>query len=121
VQPRDGKLILAEGELTGHHHAIWFHPPMFRDDGLARAMEAQSQPAVRSAPAALYRDDGLVRGLVGDGLLTDGSLCIGFLVVEDAPVLLRHQEHDAVRIPPGHYYVGRQREFHAGEARRVAD
>jgi hypothetical protein len=121
VQPRDGKLILAEGELTGHHHAIWLNPPMFRDDGLARAIEAQSQPAVRSDPAALYRDNGLVRRLVDDGLLTDGSLCIGFLVVEDAPVLLRHQEHDTVRVPPGHYYVGRQREFHAGEKRRVAD
>jgi hypothetical protein len=121
VQPRDGKLILAEGELAGHHHAIWFNPPMFRDDGLARAMEAHSQPTVTSALAALYRDDGLVRRLVDDGLLTEGSLCVGFLVVEDAPVLLRHQEHDAVRIPPGLYYVGRQREFGAGEAHRVSD
>jgi hypothetical protein len=116
IPPRDGKLILAEGELTGHHHAIWFNPPMFRDDGLARAMEAQNQ----SAPAALYRDDDLVRRLVEHGLLTEGSLCVGFLVVE-APVLLRHQEHDPVRIPAGLYYVGRQREFHAGEARQVSD
>lgn len=118
VPPRDGKLILAEGEVTGHRHAIWFDPPMFRDDGLARAMEAHSQltrPTVNSAPAALYRDDGLVYRLVDDGLLTEDSLCVGFLVVKDTHVLLRHQEHDAVRIPPGIYYVGRQREFYAGE------
>ena len=121
MQTRDGKLILAEGELTGHHHAIGFHPPMFRDDGLARAMEAHSQPAATSARAALYRDEGVVIRLLYAGLIVDGSLCIGILVVEDAPVLLRHQEHDAVRIPPGHYYVGRQREFGAGEAYLVGD
>jgi hypothetical protein len=94
---------------------------MFRDDGLARAMEAQSQPTVTSALAALYRDVDVVISLLYAGLIVDGSLCIGILVVEDAPVLLRHQEHDAVRIPPGLYYVGRQREFGAGEAYRVSD
>jgi hypothetical protein len=116
IQPHDGVLILAEGELTGHHHAIWFNPPAFRDDGLAQAAETPYQ----LAPAALYRDNDLVRRLVEDSLLTDASLCIGFLVVE-TPVLLRHNEHDAIRIPPGLYYVGHQREFHAGEARRVSD
>jgi len=121
VQPRDGKLILAEGELTGHHHVIWFEPPMFRDDGLARAMEAHSQPTVKSASAALHRDENVVIRLLYAGLIVDGSLCIGILVVEGAPVLLRHQEHDAVRITPGHYYVGRQREFGAGEAYLVSD
>jgi hypothetical protein len=90
---------------------------MFRDDGLARAADVQRQ----SAPAALYRDSDLARSLVEHGFLTESSLCVGFLVVEEAPVLLRHQEHDAVRIPPGLYYVGSQREFHAGEARRVGD
>jgi hypothetical protein len=138
IHPRDGKLILAEGEVTGHHHAIWFNPPMFRDDGLARALapglhddlslrggnrsgtDMQTRPAATTGMATLYRDEQLVHRLVDDGLLTEGSLCVGFLVVE-APALLRHQEHDAVRIPPGTYYVGQQREFHAGEARRVAD
>ena len=136
VQPREGKLILAEGEATGHHHAIWMNPPRFRDDALARALapelsddreprrgkqaEAETAPAAAQGATALYRDEMLLRKLVGDGLLTTGSLCVGFLVVE-TPVLLRHQEHDAVRIPPGDYYVGHQREFHAGEARQVSD
>jgi hypothetical protein len=91
IRPCGGKLTLAKGELTGHHHAIWFNPPMFRDNDLARPMEAQCQ----SAPAALYRDSDLVSCLVEHGLLTDASLCVGFLVVE-TPVQLRHQEHDAV-------------------------
>lgn len=138
IQPRDDKLILAEGEVTGHHHAIWFNPPMFRDDGLARALApnlqddvalrgdshsaavAQTPPAAPEGMAALYRDDELVRRLVKDDLLRDASLCVGFLVVE-APVLLRHQEHDAIRIPPGFYYVGRQREFFQGIIHGVSD
>jgi hypothetical protein len=132
IPAREGRLILAEGERAGHHHAIWVSPPMFRDDGLARAVaprphieqpetEAEREPTTKPSSTALYQDNNLLRRLVDDGLLTEGSLCVGFLVVEDAPVLLRHHEHDAIRIPAGFYYIGRQREFHAGEARRVID
>ncbi len=32
----DGSFLLAEGELTGHSHAIFGQVTMFRDDGLAR-------------------------------------------------------------------------------------
>src|SRR5262245_46647427 len=32
----DGSYVLAEGELTGHSHAIFGSVMMFRDDGLAR-------------------------------------------------------------------------------------
>jgi hypothetical protein len=32
----DGALVLAEGEVTGHRHAIHDRVTMFRDDGLAR-------------------------------------------------------------------------------------
>jgi hypothetical protein len=32
----DGALVLAEGEATGHRHAIFESVTMFRDDGLAR-------------------------------------------------------------------------------------
>lgn len=31
-----GALVLLEGELTGHRHAIFEHATMFRDDALAR-------------------------------------------------------------------------------------
>ena len=32
----DGSFVLAEGELTGHHHSIFGSVTMFRDDSLAR-------------------------------------------------------------------------------------
>lgn len=32
----DGAFVLAEGEVTGHRHAIYDAVTMFRDDGLAR-------------------------------------------------------------------------------------
>ncbi len=32
----DGAAVLAEGEATGHRHAIYDRVTMFRDDGLAR-------------------------------------------------------------------------------------
>lgn len=128
IPARGHQLILAEGEVTGHHHAIWMHPLMFRDDGLARGLEADFKPAVKSGAdscvtgvAAMYADDGLTRSLLGDGHISTDTLVIGYLTVENAPVVLRHQEHDAIRIPAGVYYVGRQRENHAGLERRVAD
>jgi hypothetical protein len=133
VKPRDHRLILAEGEVTGHHHAIWMpQPVMFRDDGLARDL-ALGLEADRQAVAArfiegkptgmvyLYRDPDAVRQLERLGEITHGRLAIGFLVVEGAPVILRHDEHDAVRIPVGRYYVGGQSEWDAAEERRVAD
>ncbi len=36
VPPFDGAIVLAEGEATGHRHAIHGGVTMFRDDGLAR-------------------------------------------------------------------------------------
>lgn len=34
----DGAYVLAEGEVTGHRHAIFDQVTFFRDDGLARDM-----------------------------------------------------------------------------------
>jgi len=31
-------VILAEGEVTGHHHALWGRAVMFRDDAMAAAI-----------------------------------------------------------------------------------
>lgn len=36
VSTRDGAVVLAEGEHTGHRHAIYESVTLFRDDGLAR-------------------------------------------------------------------------------------
>lgn len=82
-------VILAEGEVTGHHHALWGRAVMFRDDALAAAI-----------PSDLY---------------------IGSLKIEGGAAALTHPEHDTIMLEPGDYEIRRQREYHAGEARRVQD
>lgn len=123
ILPRDGRLVLAEGEITGHHHAIWMRNPAtsFHDAALARSLEnAASAPAGQQA--RLYRDPAAVDELVKRGFLTTNRLAIGFLVVENAPETVTHDEHDGIRIiRPAVVYVGGQQEWDAGEARRVAD
>lgn len=182
IKPNDNRLVLAEGEVTGHHHAIFLRnaPVMFREDGsggglsflklptpeevfqaaspqlraaytkheqrvrasdvddylrpgpgvasLVRAMvradeaiQEQTSDRVDVGAAKLYRDPAAIRALVDAKELRDERLAIGVLVVEGAPVALRHDEHDAIRIPPGRYYVGGQQEWDAAEARRVQD
>lgn len=120
IAARDNRLILAEGEVTGHHHAIWMpQPTMFRDDALARDLMAASPDTV--ATSRLYRDVAAVQSLVRSGQLMTDRLAIGFLIVGGGPVVLHHDEHDAIRIPVGRYYVGSQQEWNAAEARRVQD
>lgn len=130
IAPRDNKLILAEGEVTGHHHAIWFAHTMFRanegegggiDTSAMIAKATKKTKAKAAGTAKLYRDPAAIRALVSANELTTDRLAIGILVIEGAPMVLRHDEHDAIRIPVGRYYVGGQMEWDAGEARRVAD
>jgi hypothetical protein len=130
IAAKDGRLVLAEGEVTGHHHAIWGRnpPAMFREDGAGSgvsetdtaAMVAKATKAT-TGTAKLYRDPKAIQALVRNGDLTTEALAIGVLVVSKAPVVLRHDEHDAIRIPPGRYYVGGQAEFDSASMRRVAD
>lgn len=121
IEPRqNGQLVLAEGEITGHHHAIWLREPvMFRDDALARDVATVAPPV--AASAKMWKDDKAVQELVNRGELTIPRLAIGFLEVTGDFMTLRHDEHQAIKIPPGLYYVGNQREFDAAEERRVRD
>jgi len=138
IKAKNNDLILAEGEVTGHHHAIRLpEPTMFREDGggsgldipvksskqISKLADLQNLPADAKIEATIkmYKDDDAVNKLVGLGYLTTPRLAIGFLSIEGNTVVLRHDEHDAIRIPPGNYYVGNQQEWDAGEARRVAD
>lgn len=126
VKPVDGRLILQEGEITGHHHAVHF-----RDDGLARAAEASASEAAAAAiakartpvgTARLFRDPSLAARMAGpEGPNTAADLTVGFLLVEGSPVVVRHEEHDGIRLPPGLYEIGRQVESAGAEERRVAD
>jgi len=45
----------------------------------------------------------------------------GPMVWVEAPTPLMHQEHDAILVAPGLYWVVRQREYHPEEIRRVSD
>lgn len=120
----DGELRLLDGELTGHHHSIYGRGVvMFRDDGLARDLaKATTVPADEfgSGAATLYRDPKLMAALIEAGHFTRADLLVGFLVV-DGSVVVRHQEHDGIRLPAGVYYIGRQIESVGAEERRVAD
>lgn len=120
IKPIDGRLILQEGEVTGHHHAIRLpEPTRFRDDGIARSLETAS--AVPLGTARLYRDTAAANAMVRAGVLTRTDLVTAFLVVEGGPVTITHEEHDGIRVPPGNYVIGRQVESAGAEERVVRD
>lgn len=124
IKPVAGRLILQEGEVTGHHHAVYF-----RDDGLARHAEAAdltasalaAAGASKAGSARLYRDPALAQQMVRNGPLARADLVVGFLCVEGGPVTIRHEEHDGIRVPTGLYCIGRQVESAGAEERRVVD
>jgi len=103
--PRDnGNVVLAYGEHTGHSH----HIP--------------------SSMCSLYLDDASpisdtdAMGLIsrtGGGRVErpepDRILAV------DAPIVLKHQEHDPITLEDGVYSVRRQREFDPEGLRAIAD
>ena len=108
--------------MTGHHHAIRYglsEVARFRDDGLARDMAYVAGAAIGTA--SLVRDTASLNALVAVGCLTRTDLAIGFLLVDGGPVDLIHPEHSTIRLPEGHYYVGRQVESAGAEERKVQD
>jgi len=122
IKPRGGMLVLAEGDVTGHHHAIRYGldaASRFHDGALARSLETATAHAVGAAK--MYRDPVALAVLVRTGVLVTDNLCIGFLrIVGECPPLT-HDEHGAIQIPPGDYYVGAKREQDAAEEHRVTD
>lgn len=119
-----GSIRLLEGEVTGHHHEI----VMDRDDaGLdaeasaiadAALAIARARASVKIGVAVLYQDDKLAASLTW---LLRRDLMIGFLCIEGGPVVLQHPEHDAIRLPTGVFYIGRQVESAGAEERVVQD
>lgn len=112
IKAERGRLILARGEATGHHHSV-------------------------SADVAELIDfDGKVALVVkGDRLeLYDQNMTVKCAQYGNEPVplwkavlagavgeLLIHQEHTAEVVDPGTYWIIRQREYHPQEIRRVKD
>lgn len=132
IRPIDGRLIIQEGEMTGHHHAIALpanQARAFRKDAreLGDATISTASPRLRKAfgkpvgVARLYRDPSVAQAMVGQGLLSRADLAVACLVVEDGPVTVSHEEHDGIRLPVGRYLVGRQVESAGADERVVAD
>jgi hypothetical protein len=133
IKPRDGRLIIQEGEASGHHHVIALpRARNFRDDTRhigdpgtftrdTRLFKAFGGARKKTASARLYRDPAAVAKLQRARVLTRTDLAIGCLVVEGDAVVVTHEEHDGIRLPAGKYYVGRQVESAGAEERVVAD
>jgi hypothetical protein len=132
VDPQNGRLILLEGENTGHHHSI---AVMERPDAFFKTTEpAKSNKyvedmlskasSVKAATVTLYRDVAVATEMVKKKILTRTDLMIGAMVIEgggDVGVVLTHQEHAPIRLTEGCYYVGRQVESAGAEERAVRD
>lgn len=126
------RLLIQEGEITGHHHGIWFmpQPAALRESGSGSgghdAAADVLAKAVRGdlAPARLYADAELVASLRLDA----GSPVVGFLIADEA-VIIRHAtregsptgEHGDIRLPAGGYLVTGKREWTSGDERKVQD
>lgn len=130
IKPVDGRLILQEGEVTGHHHAIVLERPdatanaarPVKTSRTAEKLMADAEAGRIVVPTArLFRDPEAVAELVRRGLLTRGDLAVGCLVVEGNSFVVGHEEHDGIRLPEGNYYIGRQIESAGAEERIVAD
>lgn len=124
VSPVGGRLILQEGEVTGHHHAIALLERPSPEPRFAAVTDLMADALAGRIPvptARLYRDPAAAQAMVRAGILTRADLCVAFLIVEVGPMTVTHEEHDGIRLPVGTYYVGRQVESAGAEERRVAD
>lgn len=137
IKPAGGRLIIQEGEVSGHHHKIVL-PAAFAGRKFAPDTRQLADPTIATkstrlarhfggskakpvATARMFRDPAAVAALQRAGILTRADLAIGCLVVEGGPVVVTHEEHDGIRLPEGTYYCGRQVESAGAEERVVAD
>jgi hypothetical protein len=127
VSPVAGRLILQEGEVTGHHHAIALAerpaPSELDESNLVveRLISDALANKIAIPTARLFRDQGIVDEMFRRGILIRADLSVGVLIVEVGAMCLLHEEHDGIRIPPGAYLIGRQVESAGAEERRVVD
>ena len=135
MQPVDGKLILQEGELTGHHHHIVIPRPAVSggDDPTKPISTKRTMKGVEGVisdalagkidvpTAKLFRDPAVAVEMQRRGILARTDLAVACLVVEHGPMVVSHQEHNGIRLPVGSYLIGRQIESAGQEERVVAD
>jgi hypothetical protein len=133
-----GKLVLQEGEMTGHHHYVdsvmdrpaeGFSEETFdkvnQDISIGSVFKGTSFESLseKRAPvsAKLFNATKIAEELVKKNKLLRADLVVGLLEISGGPMSVLHQEHSPIQLPPGRYIVGRQIESVAGEERRVAD
>lgn len=94
AQKKSRKVILAHGEVTGHHHALEVADPADWWKGQQDIAPTLEKPSTLAGELFLSLPDG--------GQVT-------------------HQEHGTIALPAGKYRVSRQREYSPEEIRNVAD
>lgn len=94
-----GKVILAHGESSGHHHRF------------------EGAHGVSS-----FSKDGDDIAMSGGTSLRGGATDVAFITVPKGGADLVHEEHSTISVSEGTYQIVRQREFSVLEGiRRVAD
>ncbi len=125
IAPVDGRLILQEGEVSGHHHAITLlerpASPVKTSKAVQDLMSDAQAGKIAIPTAKLYRDSVAVEAMRSAGIITRVDLAVAILIVETGPMCLSHEEHDTIRIPVGKYLIGRQIESAGAEERVVVD
>jgi hypothetical protein len=131
LKPIAGRLIIQEGEVSGHHHAINVmerpqHAPAAtrraKPSRTAERLLADALAGKIDVPTArIFRDPAAIEALRRADVLTRTDLAIGCLVLEHGPMVVTHEEHGGIRLPAGNYYLGRQVESAGAEERVVAD
>lgn len=126
IKPIGGKLILQQGELTGHHHHIALRQRNFKPardignpvlnvhdtrlrrafGGTRKAKAAQIASFMTATGARMFRDPAAVqvmatmpvRDLLGGmtPVLARTDLAVGILFVPAANEVVSHQEHDGI-------------------------
>jgi len=124
----DGKIILAFGEQTGHHHRFHGGATLFEDNTLhvpEKAKTVLRPTAVKTFgdnEIRVWTSDGAIVRMNAERMAEIETALKGELALTFPGSLLRHEEHDAVIIAPGYYRLPGQREFVAPEIeRRVQD
>ena len=145
IAPVDCRLILQEGEVTGHHHAITLPRRGALENinvEVERLMSDALAGKIALPSARMFRDPKVAAEMQRRGILTRTDLIVGVLIIEMGPMALTHEEHDAIRNPAGtgrtvhpdlsvwgggysyqegRYLVGRQVESAGAEERKVRD
>jgi hypothetical protein len=92
-QGQSTRIILAHGEVTGHHHALETADP------------ADWWKEQENTPA--HQEPGTLVGVLFVSLPAGG--------------VVTHQEHSEIKLPAGDYRITRQREYSPDAVRNVAD